>query len=181
MVKRVSTNHQLRARRELSIFKDVPLRTRRVLSLYNVYGNSAILALNWWKSHINCEEIGWGWYLHGCILSSLFLNLFAGILALTNRDGWAFWLANLCMIETKTIECHSWLQRQYYNDTWMEKSSLGIWKLMLFKNLFYTDNNVSSYTCIALHTFKRRLCAQCIITPMLALMQPLSALRALKE
>ena len=29
---------QLRAKRVLSIFKDVPLRTRRVLSLYNVYG-----------------------------------------------------------------------------------------------------------------------------------------------
>ena len=37
---------QLKARRALSIFKEVPLRTRRVLSLYNVYGNSALLVLN---------------------------------------------------------------------------------------------------------------------------------------
>ena len=37
---------QLRARRAISIFKDVPLRTRRALSLYKVYGNSALLVLN---------------------------------------------------------------------------------------------------------------------------------------
>ena len=37
---------QLRARRALSIFKDVPLRTRRGLSLYNVYGNSTLLVFN---------------------------------------------------------------------------------------------------------------------------------------
>ena len=36
---------QLRARRALLQFKDVPLRTRRVLSLYNVYGDSALLVL----------------------------------------------------------------------------------------------------------------------------------------
>ena len=36
------TNRLLRARRALSIFKDVPLRTRRVLSLYKVYGDSAL-------------------------------------------------------------------------------------------------------------------------------------------
>ena len=35
--------HQLRARSALSIFKDVPLRARRMLSLYNVYGNSTFL------------------------------------------------------------------------------------------------------------------------------------------
>ena len=37
--------HQLRARRALSIFKDVPLRARRVLSLYKAYGDSALLFL----------------------------------------------------------------------------------------------------------------------------------------
>ena len=35
--------HQLRARRALSLFNDVPLRTRRALSLYKVYGDSALL------------------------------------------------------------------------------------------------------------------------------------------
>ena len=35
-----------RARRALSIFKDVPLTTRRVLSLYKVYGDSSLLVLN---------------------------------------------------------------------------------------------------------------------------------------
>ena len=34
------------ARRALSIVKDVPLRTRRALSLYNFYGDSALLVLN---------------------------------------------------------------------------------------------------------------------------------------
>ena len=36
----------LRTRRALSIFKDVPLRTRRGLSLCKVYGDSALLVLN---------------------------------------------------------------------------------------------------------------------------------------
>ena len=50
----------------LSILKDVPLRTRRALSLYDVYGNSAllvfngtslnsdstVLALNWWFNNL---------------------------------------------------------------------------------------------------------------------------------
>ena len=40
------TQFQLTARRALSIFKDVPLRTRGALSLYNVYGDSALLVLN---------------------------------------------------------------------------------------------------------------------------------------
>ena len=39
-------NHQLRGRKALLQFKDVPLRTRRALSLYKVYGNSALLVLN---------------------------------------------------------------------------------------------------------------------------------------
>ena len=37
---------QLRARRALLQLKDVPLRTRRVLLLYKVNGNSALLVLN---------------------------------------------------------------------------------------------------------------------------------------
>ena len=36
---------QLRARRALLHFKDVLLRTRRVLWLYKVYGDSALLVL----------------------------------------------------------------------------------------------------------------------------------------
>ena len=38
--------HQLRARRALTQFIDVPLRTRRVLLLYKVYGNGALLNFN---------------------------------------------------------------------------------------------------------------------------------------
>ena len=37
---------QLRARRELSLFNNVPLRTRRALSLYKVYGDNALLVLS---------------------------------------------------------------------------------------------------------------------------------------
>ena len=37
---------QLRARRALVMFKDAPLRTRRALSLYKVYGDSALLVLS---------------------------------------------------------------------------------------------------------------------------------------
>ena len=39
-------NCQLIARRALSLFNDVPLRTRRALSLYDVYGDSTLLVLN---------------------------------------------------------------------------------------------------------------------------------------
>ena len=41
-----TTSCQLRARRALSIFKDVPLTNRRALSLYTRYSNSALLVLN---------------------------------------------------------------------------------------------------------------------------------------
>ena len=37
--------YQWRVRRALLQFKDIPLRTRRALSLYKVYGNSALLVL----------------------------------------------------------------------------------------------------------------------------------------
>ena len=37
---------QLRARKTLMTYKDVLLRTRRALSLYKVYGDSALLVLN---------------------------------------------------------------------------------------------------------------------------------------
>ena len=39
-------NGKLRASRALLLFNDVPLRTRRALLLYKVYGNSALLVLN---------------------------------------------------------------------------------------------------------------------------------------
>ena len=38
------------------IFKDVLLSSRRVLSLYKVYGDSALLALNW-RFHLSCRSI----------------------------------------------------------------------------------------------------------------------------
>ena len=37
---------QLRARRALTLLNDVPLRTKRVLLLYKVYGKSTLLVLN---------------------------------------------------------------------------------------------------------------------------------------
>ena len=45
---------QLKARKALSIFKDVSLRTRRMLSLNNVYGDSALLVLN--GTYLNSES-----------------------------------------------------------------------------------------------------------------------------
>ena len=42
----LQTYPQLRARRVLSLFNNVPLRTRRALSLYKVNGDSALLALS---------------------------------------------------------------------------------------------------------------------------------------
>ena len=45
---------RLRARRGLLQFKDVPLRIRRALSLYKVYGDSAFLVLN--GTPLNCNK-----------------------------------------------------------------------------------------------------------------------------
>ena len=45
---------QLRARRALSLCKDVPLRTRMALSLYKVNGNSALLVLN--RTSLNSDS-----------------------------------------------------------------------------------------------------------------------------
>ena len=42
----VSSNHQLRARRALMQFNNVPLRTRTALLLYKVYGDNALFVLN---------------------------------------------------------------------------------------------------------------------------------------
>ena len=42
----ISILRQLRVRKALLIFKDVPLRTRRALSLYNVYGDNALPVLS---------------------------------------------------------------------------------------------------------------------------------------
>ena len=39
-------HNQLRARWALILFTDVPLKTRRVLLLYKVYGDSALLVLS---------------------------------------------------------------------------------------------------------------------------------------
>ena len=46
--------YQLRARRALLQFKAVSLRTRRALSLYKFYGDSALLVLN--ITYMNCNN-----------------------------------------------------------------------------------------------------------------------------
>ena len=45
---------QLRARRALLIFKDVPLRTRKAPLLYRVYGDSSLLVLN--RTSLNSDS-----------------------------------------------------------------------------------------------------------------------------
>ena len=54
-----SLNRQLRVRRALSIFKDVPLRTRRALSLYNVY--MVIAPFQFSTEHLCCIMIAPFW------------------------------------------------------------------------------------------------------------------------
>ena len=43
----------MRAKRALSLFNNVPLRTRKVLSLYKVYGNSALLVFTRMLNSVN--------------------------------------------------------------------------------------------------------------------------------
>ena len=45
----------------LSIFKDVSLKTRRALSLYNVYGNSALLVFNGTSLNIDSALLALNW------------------------------------------------------------------------------------------------------------------------
>ena len=65
--------HQLRARRALSIFKDVPLRTRRALLLYKVYGDSTLLVPNGTSLNSNSTLL---------VLSGTSLNSDSALLAL---------------------------------------------------------------------------------------------------
>ena len=64
-----TTYHQFRVRRSLSIFKDVLLRTKRALSLYKVYGDSALLVLN--RTSLNSESallaLNWQCFLCVCV------------------------------------------------------------------------------------------------------------------
>ena len=55
---------QLRARRALLQLKDVPLRTRRVLLLYKVNGDSALLVLNGTSLICNSALLALSWRYH---------------------------------------------------------------------------------------------------------------------
>ena len=60
-----AVTYQLRARRVLLQFSDVPLRTRRGLSLYKVYGDSTLLVLSRTPlNSINALLVPSWWYLH---------------------------------------------------------------------------------------------------------------------
>ena len=63
---------QLRARRALSLYNDVPLRTRRALSLHKVYGNSALLVLN--GISLNRVTVNALLVLNGTSLNSVTVN-----------------------------------------------------------------------------------------------------------
>ena len=69
---------QLRARRALKLqLKDVPLRTRRVLLLYiEVYGDSALLVLNWTSLICNNALLALGWRF---VLTYLWLLFFHSV------------------------------------------------------------------------------------------------------
>ena len=62
---------QLRARRMLLQIKDVPLRTRRALLLYKVYGNSALLVLNGTSLICNNTLLALNWRYASITLSPM--------------------------------------------------------------------------------------------------------------
>ena len=59
--KKKSTFRQLRARRAQSIFKDVPLRTRRALSPQILYSDSDLLVFNATSLNINSALLALNW------------------------------------------------------------------------------------------------------------------------
>ena len=61
---------QLRARRALSLFNDVPLRTRSALSLCKVNGDSALLALNGTALNSDNALLALSWVLVHCTYNS---------------------------------------------------------------------------------------------------------------
>ena len=67
---------QLRARRALSIFKDVPLRTRRALLPLTLYSDSALLVLNRTTLNIDSTLLA---------LNATSLNIDSALLALNRR------------------------------------------------------------------------------------------------
>ena len=79
-------NHQLRARRALSLFKDVLLRNRRALSLYYVYGDSALLVLN--RTSLNSDSAL-------LVLNKTSLNSDSALLALSWHNINSFWICYL--------------------------------------------------------------------------------------
>ena len=65
------TYRQLKARRALSLFKDVPLRSRRALSPWTLYSDSTLLVLNGTSLNIDSALLALNWrYPKPCHLMS---------------------------------------------------------------------------------------------------------------
>ena len=93
------TNRQLRARRALLQFKDVPLRTRKALFLYNVYNDSALLVLNRTSLICNNTLLALNWQNAHNIHNKQFPNILFSVWMLTfsssrrwNLNTWMDWI-----------------------------------------------------------------------------------------
>ena len=128
-VQATHTHSQLWARRALSIFKDVPLRTRWALTLYNVYGDSALLVLNGTSLSSDRAPLALNWTgrQEEC------MRWFEGIVTPLNHA-----LQN--MIELAFLVLHSLLKH-------------GQWDTL--KAYVNTVPSFKNLRCIVLHTIRR--------------------------
>ena len=108
---------QLRARRALILFKDVPLRTRRALLMYKVYGESALL--------VSTEH-------HWTALTPFWLTVddIQGGPERMQR----FWLLISWTSSMKQLFCISFCRTFIFqeNDTMIINFGYGVWILALF-------------------------------------------------
>ena len=83
----------IESRRALSIFKDVPLRTRKALSLYNINGDSALLVLNrtWLNSDNALLVFSWHLVSHVALCRRMRTSNLTNIVSLGTRRALALY------------------------------------------------------------------------------------------
>ena len=111
---------QLRARRALLQIKDVPLRTRRALSPYTLYSNSALLVLN--RTSLKCNNA----------LLALNWRYAAFTLSMKMLWGGPSWRSVMILIEMhsftvmcKVLWCLPWLAGDIIRDKMIQCISRG--------------------------------------------------------
>ena len=98
---------QLRARRALLLFNDVPLRTRRALLQYNVNGDSALLVLNGTLSKHDIALLALNWQIWRIIYNIQNWLNFLTILRIGTKAFLAYNVQDICLLLSGSHTCCS--------------------------------------------------------------------------